>query len=652
MASYEKTESDKEKMAEKLSDSSKAHQRKPLFVDAEDAKKKIQKTLANNDEKTTLELYKTEGWAQRIARSLVFENLTLVVIGLNSVWIAVDVDHNPAEHIWEADWYFILVENLFCTFFVAEVAVRFAAYARKRDCLTDAWFVFDGSLVFLMVMESWVSPILYAMFKFELQGGGLLAILRLIRLARVARMARLMRAFPELMVLIKGMMVATRSVFFTLLMLMCVIYIFSIVFRQICEGTEMQESFSTVPTAMFTLVVQGLYMDGVYDLMSAFSDHSFLFLMIFVAYLFISSHTILNLLIGVLCEVVTVIAVTEKFELLVLFVRDRMIIIIESHGIDANRISKQDFLTIIQDPEAITTFAEMDVDPVGIVDFTEIIFAGDNVAKDGTMAFPVFMDIMLSFRGTNSATVKDLAQMRKYLVPQFDRINTRLDQLAGTVGAAGTLSSGDDGGGVFPRVHGRGGAAQESDCRGGWPRATANGDSDASNAFLKSDTWQEMRPAFSLVVRESFAESFEASISPQVGRLNACIASISSKLEQSLDRAQAQLLQIGASGPQGSVGSHPHVHVILNTLTELRDKLHQSRTESRSLVGDMTPHGVAELCPEQAQRPPSRFGSGDVAPAEEDLPAPPDATSPLWLEQRRPGPSPPAQEIRVPAPTS
>ena len=44
-------------------------------------------------------------------------------------------------------------------------------------------------------------------------------LVRLLRLTRMARMARLLRAMPELLVLIKGMVVAMRSVFFTLCLL-------------------------------------------------------------------------------------------------------------------------------------------------------------------------------------------------------------------------------------------------------------------------------------------------------------------------------------------------------------------------------------------------------------------------------------------------
>ena len=56
----------------------------------------------------------------------------------------------------------------------------------------------------------------------------MLRVARVLRVLRTARMARLVRLMPELMILIKGMMVACRSVFFTLVLLLLFTYVFSV----------------------------------------------------------------------------------------------------------------------------------------------------------------------------------------------------------------------------------------------------------------------------------------------------------------------------------------------------------------------------------------------------------------------------------------
>merc|ERR1740138_403190 len=83
----------------------------------------------------------------------------------------------------------------------------------------------------------------------------MLRLFRLVRLSRMARMARLLRWMPELMILLKGLWLASRSVFFTLVLLVGTIYIFALVFRQITDGTALGEAyFSTVPVSMGSLL--------------------------------------------------------------------------------------------------------------------------------------------------------------------------------------------------------------------------------------------------------------------------------------------------------------------------------------------------------------------------------------------------------------
>ncbi|CAJ1404144.1 unnamed protein product [Effrenium voratum] len=90
--------------------------------------------------------YKEKGCAQALARSDRFERLTLFVICLNAIYIGVDADNNDAATLIDAAWPYQLCDNLFCIFFTFELAVRFAAFESKRNCIKDMWFVFDSVL--------------------------------------------------------------------------------------------------------------------------------------------------------------------------------------------------------------------------------------------------------------------------------------------------------------------------------------------------------------------------------------------------------------------------------------------------------------------------------------------------------------------------
>merc|ERR1719182_628212 len=119
------------------------------------------------------------------------------------------------------------MENAFCTYFSAEVCIRFMAFEQKWRALHDMWFKFDSALVSLMILETWIMPVVKSYQTDEGENSQLsqLSILRLLRLLRLTRMVRLMRAVPEILVLIKGMLAATRTVASTLALLILFLYI-------------------------------------------------------------------------------------------------------------------------------------------------------------------------------------------------------------------------------------------------------------------------------------------------------------------------------------------------------------------------------------------------------------------------------------------
>merc|ERR1712032_844167 len=149
----------------------------------------------------------------------------------NALWMAIESDTNDIQMLAESPLFFQIVENLFCVFFLMEWLMRCVAFKRKCDGLRDRWFVFDGVLALLGICDTLSS---YILFQVAHGGGdsygpnsGMLRLLRLLRLTRMCRVVKILRAFPELMILIKGMFVAMRSVLLTLVLLFVIIYMFA-----------------------------------------------------------------------------------------------------------------------------------------------------------------------------------------------------------------------------------------------------------------------------------------------------------------------------------------------------------------------------------------------------------------------------------------
>eukprot|EP00928_Gymnodinium_smaydae_P024702 TRINITY_DN19914_c0_g8_i1.p1 TRINITY_DN19914_c0_g8~~TRINITY_DN19914_c0_g8_i1.p1 ORF type:complete len:615 (+),score=99.91 TRINITY_DN19914_c0_g8_i1:48-1892(+) len=400
-------------------------QGKGVFVDADAMKAKVKEAVMKPPY-TAANYYHEEGWAQAIARSRWFDYLTLFVIGLNSLWIAVETDLNPAPTLFEALPLFQIGENFFCIYFFLEIVVRYCAFAEKRTCLRDKWFIFDSSLVFMMVCETWI--INYTIYFLEIDGSsignvGSLRFVRMLRLTRMARMIRLLRAMPELMVLIKGIAIATRTVFFTLCLLLVFVYLFGIALAQMTEPWPdlKKRYFNSVPESMSTLMLNGVLPDNA-PLVEETGASSYLLAVVIMIFVLLTSLTVLNMLVGVLCEVVSVVSAVEKEQRSVQYVRDKLLGLMQRTDQDYNeRISRSEFEELLFTPEAARVIQDVGVDVVGLVDFLDHLF------HDGAdISFTDFMELLLQLRSSNVATVKDIVDMRKYLMHVAQEANEGL----------------------------------------------------------------------------------------------------------------------------------------------------------------------------------------------------------------------------------
>eukprot|EP00928_Gymnodinium_smaydae_P048693 TRINITY_DN32590_c0_g1_i1.p1 TRINITY_DN32590_c0_g1~~TRINITY_DN32590_c0_g1_i1.p1 ORF type:complete len:736 (-),score=107.72 TRINITY_DN32590_c0_g1_i1:131-2338(-) len=394
-----------------------------IFMDVEAMRAKVHEAKTSPVYNVS-DYYHDSGIFQRVARSSIFENASLTVVALNALWIAVEADYNQADMLCHAHLAVQVIEHAFCAVFSIELAIRAMAFKRKRSALRDHWFTFDLLLVTMMVLETWV----WSSYMCAIAQGGAnntagsastLRLIRLLRLTRMARMAKLLRAMPELMIMIKGMVAAMRSVFFTLCLLVISLYIFAIAVKQMSDGTDSGgQHFSSVPHSMYTLLVRATLLDSIGKLLNEVSEDSTVVATLIVIFVFLAAFTVMNMLIGVLCEVVSAVAVVEREEMAVNNVHDKLKSVL--NGIDAdgnNYISKHEFKQIVENPSAITALQAVDVDVVGLVELADIIFAAepgeDDVTKE--ISFEEFVELALQMRNTNQSTVKDILNLQKLM---------------------------------------------------------------------------------------------------------------------------------------------------------------------------------------------------------------------------------------------
>jgi voltage-gated sodium channel len=407
------------------------------FTDAEAIRAKVmERQQTSRSSYKVTDMYHSTGIFQAIAKDARFENLTLGVICANAIWIAVDTDYNSADSLLDASPVFIAADVIFFAYFSIELFIRFCAFKRKTDCMKDGWFVFDTFLVTLYLLDPFImAAVMSAMGGGALPGGSLP---RLLRLARLSRLVRMLKALPELLIMVKGIGTATSSVSYTMFLLILATYVFAIALTQLSEDTEFGETFlHGVAESMYTLIIYCAFFDDLSVYADAVKAESTVCMIISVFYMVIAGITILNMLIGILCEVISAVAAEERESIAVDLVYARFEEIVDKLDEDkSKKISWVEFQKIMDMPEALAAFEEVKVDPEGVIDFAEDWFT-DEKGQAVEINIGQFVEMVLELRMGKDVTMKDMMIQNKRFntrfaeaMVMFESISQKVDKLA------------------------------------------------------------------------------------------------------------------------------------------------------------------------------------------------------------------------------
>jgi len=303
----------------------------------------------------------------------------------------------------------------------------------------DRWFTFDGVLVFLAVFETWFVTIFLWVYRGNesdrqtesdpkvptfLKESSTLRILRLMRLVRIARIYKLLRSAPEIMVVIRALSSAVRTVMVTLFLMGFIVYVFAISLTQLSKDTELEATyFRSVPDAMHSLLVAAA-MPDLETMMKSVLDVGFFYWLLLLIFMACASIAIMNLMIGVLVEIVKVTSDAERESMDICMLRDHLLECLASLKEDFDKsepdsviITKEDFCYTLENWAVLEALQSIGIDVFGLCDLIEFIFV-----EEDELPFPEVMDVVLQLRSRNFATVKDLVDLRKYLKHEIDMV--------------------------------------------------------------------------------------------------------------------------------------------------------------------------------------------------------------------------------------
>jgi hypothetical protein len=210
--------------------------------------------------------------------------------------------------------------------------------------------------------------------------------------------------------------IALRSVFFTLVLLLAITYVVAICMKMTTDGNELGETyFMTVWVSMRYLLCFAIAPDLV-DVVDMFGDlelslNAILSILFFSAFIFIVTLTLLNMLIGVLCEVIRVVSSVENEKVEINHIKEGLNSLV--HSADQNQtgtITAREFVNLLENPLARKFLDEVNIDSVGLVDFAQTLFK-----KGNSYTYGEIIQLLLDLRSHNPCTVKDVVDLRKWM---------------------------------------------------------------------------------------------------------------------------------------------------------------------------------------------------------------------------------------------
>jgi hypothetical protein len=321
-------------------------------------------------------------------------------------------------------------ELAFFGYFLLEWLLRFAGLKSKVLFWKDRWLVFDLTLLILAVVE-FITDITAGTGE-----GGKSSMLRLIRLAKLlktGRMVRVLGSFPELMVFIKTLSMAFRSVISTVVVMLVFAHVFALLFTQLAWETDVgDEYFPSVFKGMKCLILTVAFPDAA-DLVNGLGDEEFWWGILAFVYFSFASLALLNMLIAIMCEIIYVVSAAEREAFEAAFVKATVSTAFEEIGWDKPQgkeqlVTKEMFFELLTSPAAAKTMRSAGVDPVSLVDFADYIFNSDYQGgiMGSTLTFGQLVEVILELGGANEARVKDVVESRKVLLKRMEDMEENL----------------------------------------------------------------------------------------------------------------------------------------------------------------------------------------------------------------------------------
>lgn len=194
----------------------------------------------------------TSGRVVRVLDDPVFDMVIAILIVLNGVTIGVQTEYMATNLTEDVPAGLRAVEISFCVAFTGELLLRILVEGRYFAYGKDwAWNMFDSLVVMLQLMEEAMGIITAAPGRDRAHTNfSFMRIFRVLRLIRIVRVLRVLRLIGELRLIVTSIASSMRHLFWTVMLLILMIYTLSVGFTQLVLDHRLPPSNEEVAAEM------------------------------------------------------------------------------------------------------------------------------------------------------------------------------------------------------------------------------------------------------------------------------------------------------------------------------------------------------------------------------------------------------------------
>mmetsp|Transcript_92594 Transcript_92594/g.232824 ORF Transcript_92594/g.232824 Transcript_92594/m.232824 type:complete len:203 (+) Transcript_92594:2-610(+) len=175
-----------------------------------------------------------------------------------------------------------------------------------------------------------------------------------------------------------------------------------------------------------SLVFYGIILEGTPDVAKEVGQASVVCAALLMVFILMATFTVLNMLIGVMCETVRIVSAVERERASLTDAREKLLHLLRTSSLDADHnemISREELKTLLHIPDACIVLRDLGIDVISLVDTADLIFQDQE-----ELDFHSFMDVVLQWRGCNKATVHDLVMQRKFIQQELFRLGDSINR--------------------------------------------------------------------------------------------------------------------------------------------------------------------------------------------------------------------------------